>query len=773
MTMNGGEIYRFGAFELDTGQQQLLRDGDVIPLQPKAFEILVILVSNSGQLILKKALLDTVWGHTVVEEANISQNIFILRKALSDDAHQYITTVSGRGYRFEGKVARGPRTPEAPEPPVSIPAETPVAMARTRRVLPARGAHFRTGALVFAVLVAAGYGYWHRSTKLSEKDTVLLTDFVNSTDDAVFDDTLREGLSAQLEQSPFLNLVSDRQIAQTLSLMAQPKGARLTRELATDVCRRTASRAVLNGTISQVGTQYLLTLKAVDCTSGATLASAEARAGDKNHVLDALSTMADPIRTKLGESLASIKKFDTALEDVTTPSLEALQAYTLGVGAILAEREPDAIALFERAINLDPNFAMAYMRLGTYYFNMDETARAGEYLEKAYTLREHTSAREKLHIAANYAAIVTRDLEASRKTLELWIQLYPRDSRAIANLCVVYGFLAEYEKGLATADAALKLDPDNVMNYSNLIISYLQVNRLDDAEHIARQALIRKLDSPFIHANLYLVAFLKHDTVQMAQEVNAAMAKPGWEDLLLYNESDSAAFAGQFSTARDFTRRAGEAAVKADRTETMAAYLAEGAVREALVGNALMAAQQAKRALSFSTGRDVVAMSGLSLALSGDAAMAGRVGEDLLARFPDDTIVKFNSAPMIRAASALQRGDAAAALDALASAKRYELGQTSQLVTFTLYPIYFRGLALLKLNQNVAAAAEFQNLIDHPGLVQNQLIGALAYLGLGRAKASSGDSLGARSAYQNFFSLWERADADLPILSEARAEFAK
>jgi DNA-binding winged helix-turn-helix (wHTH) protein/tetratricopeptide (TPR) repeat protein len=772
MTTNGDEIYRFGPFELDARRKHLLRDGKVIPLQPKAFETLVILVRNSGALVLKRDLLDTVWGHTVVEESNVSQNIFILRKALGDDAHHYIATVSGRGYRFESKVEVASSAPEAIDQP-SLPAASQIAQARGRLFLAAPSVILGISALALALLLA-GVRYWylHRSARLSEKDTVVLADFVNSTGDPLFDDALREGLSAQLEQSPFLNLLSDQQIAQTVQLMARPKGARLTREVANDVCRRTASRAVLYGTISQVGTQYILTLKAVTCTGGDTLANIEARASDKNHVLDALSTMAAAIRTKLGESLASLAKFDTPLESVTTPSLEALQAYSLGVGAVIAKRDPQAIALFEHAINLDPNFAMAYMRLGTHYFNMDETARAAEYLKKAYTLREHTSEREKLHIAANYAAIVTRDLEASRKTLEVWIELYPRDWRAWGNLCTIYGFLAEYEKGLAAGETALKLAPDNVLNYSNLIISLLQLNRLDAAARVAEEAKIRALDSPFIHANLYLIAFLKRDAIQMAQEVKGVMATPGWEDLVLYNESDTAAFAGEFSAARDFTQRAAEAAVKAERTETMAAYVAEGAVREALVGNSLLAATHAKRALSFSNGRDVVAMSALSLA-SSDPVLAGRLAADIEARFPEDTIVKFNSVPMIRAAIALQKGDAAEALDALAAAKRYELGQTSQLVTFTLYPIYFRGLALLKANQSLAAAAQFQKLIDHPGLVQNQLIGALAYLGLGRARASSGDGPAALSAYRSFFSLWERADADLPPLREARAEIAK
>jgi eukaryotic-like serine/threonine-protein kinase len=775
MTPNGAEIFRFGPFLLDTSEHHLLRDGEPVPLQPKAYETLLFLVRNNGKLVLKNDLLKTVWGHTVVEESNVSQNIFILRKALGDGqaGHRYIITVPGRGYRFEAKVETGATDPQKhARSNDSLPTQRrdDVAQAKSRLARAVLG----IGVVVLSTLAALfAYRNFRQPINLTEKDTVVLADFLNSTGDPVFDGTLREGLSAQLEQSPFLNLLPEQQIAETLSLMAQPKGARLTPALATDVCLRTNSAAILLGSISQVGTKYLLTLKAVKCANGRTLASEEAHASDKNQVLDALSSMAAAIRTKLGESLASVEKFDTTLEKVTTPSLEALQAYTLGVRAMFAKADPDSIPLFERAASLDPNFAMAYMRLGTNYFNMDETSRASLYMQKAYALRERTSVREQLHIAANYHAIVTRNLEESRRTLELWIQLYPRDWRAFGNLCVIYGFLADYEKGLSTAETALKLSPGNALNYSNLITSYLQLNRLAEAQATAREARSHSIDSPFIHANLYLVAFLQWDTALMAQEAKAVMDTPGWQDLVLYNESDTAAFAGQFIQARELTRRAGEIAVKADRQETMAAYLAEGALRDALVGNFQLAREQASRALSFSDAREVAAMTAISWALSGDAAAAIRLGTALESRFPDDTIVKYNSLPLIRAVCALSRGDATGAIDALATAEPYESGQTTQLVTFTLYPVYFRGIALLRTKNGKLAAAEFQKLIDNPGLVQNEIIGALAHLGLGRAAALSGDVDAAASAYNTFFALWKSADANLPLLKTARSEFAR
>jgi len=629
------------------------------------------------------------------------------------------------------------------------------------------------------VLVAAIAGvFYFRSrqttTRLTEKDSIVLAEFTNTTGDPVFDGTLRQGLSAQLEQSPFLNLLSEDRVAQTLALMAQPKDARLTHELAREVCQRTASAASIEGSISSLGTQYVVGLKAVNCRSGDVLANQQATASGKEQVLKALGEAATKMREKLGESLASVQKYDAPAENVTTPSLEALQAYSLGWQAANVKNDrAGAVSFFQRAVSLDPNFAMAYARLGTSYGNLGQTARAAENTRKAYELRERVSEREKLYIASHYEDYVTGNLEAARKTYELWAQTYPRDDIPPGNLSAIYQNLGDYDKSLAAALQAMKLDLGSGIRYGNLVGSYLTVNRLDEARATAQEAQAHNLDSPTIHIILYGVDFLQHDTAGMEREAAGLMGKPGVEDAMLGNESDTAAYGGQFAKARELTRRASDSAQRADEKETAAGYEAEAAVREALVGNMALAKQQAQAALALSTGRDVEAVAAIALGLAGDSAQATRLAEDLNKRFPEDTIVQLEYLPMIRAGASLGSGSATKAVEALAPAAPYELGATGQTVGFVLYAVYLRGEAYVAAHQGSAAAAEFRKILDHPGVVQNEPIGALAHLGLARAYALSGDTAKSKSAYQDFLALWKNADPDIPILKQAKAEYAK
>jgi serine/threonine protein kinase/Flp pilus assembly protein TadD len=631
-------------------------------------------------------------------------------------------------------------------------------------------------AVVVVVALVAGGLYFrsHHAAPLTEKDTIVLADFTNTTGDPVFDGTLRQGLSSQLEQSPFLNLLSDERVAQSLALMAQPKDARLTRELAREVCQRTASAVSIEGSISSLGSQYVVGLKAVNCRSGDALANEQATANGKEQVLKALGEAATRVRVKLGESLASVQKYDAPAENVTTTSLEALQAYSLGYQAQVVKNDTAAaIPLFQRAVSLDPNFAMAYARLGTNYLNLGETARAAENARKAYELRERVSEREKFYIVSHYEGFVTGNLEETRKAYELWAQTYPRDYIPVGNLSSIYSNLGDFDKALAANQEALKLSPESGLSYTNLVNGYLAVNRLDEARETAQEAQTRNLDNPGNHLYLYQIDFLQHDAAGMQREAAGLMGKPGFEDALLYNESDTAAYAGQFSKARELTRRASESAQRADEKETAAAYEAEAAVREALVGNMSQAKQQAQAALTLSTGRDVEAISAIALGLAGDAAQATRLATDLAKRFPEDTVVQFNYLPTIHTAIALQAGTAGKAIEALVPAAPYELGGTSPSINFALYPIYLRGAAYVAAHQGIAAAAEFQKILDRPAVVQNEPIGALAHLGLARAYALSGDTVKAKSAYQDFFALWKDADPDIPILIAAKSEYAK
>ena len=646
-----------------------------------------------------------------------------------------------------------------------------------------------TAAFVVVALIAGGM-YWHsrRPVALGQKDTIVLADFINTTGDPVFDYTLRQGLSAQLEQSPFLNLLSDERIAQTLSLMSRPKDARLTSDLAHDVCARTSSAATIVGSISSLGIQYVLGLRAVNCHSGDLLAEEQMTANAKEKVLRALGEAATKMRQKLGESLASVEKYDTLPENVTTPSLEALQAYSLGCRAMNVKYDPaGAIPFFQRAISLDPHFAMAYARLGTNYGNLEESARAAENMRQAYELRERVSEREKFYIESHYEHFVTGDLEATRKIYELWEQTYPRDPIPPYNLGVIYLVLGQLDKGLAAQQQELKLAPGSSVDYANLAGAYLVLNRLDEARATAWEAQAHDLDSPLIRLWLYQVDFLRHDSAGMEREAAAVMGKPGYEDTMFYYDSDTAAFGGQFVKARGLTQRAADSAQRADEKEPAAEYEAEDAVREVLVGNVRVAKEQAQAALALSHGRDVEAITALAMGLAGNITQAVRLANDLHKRFPKDSRVQFHYLPMIHAAAVLGGSipgrdkaseDAEKAIEALTPNVPYELAALALTLNFNLYPVYFRGEAYLGARQGAAAAAEFQKIIDHPGLVANEPIGALAHLGLGRAYEleTATDPAArdrARGAYQHFLTLWREADPDIPVYKEARAEYAR
>jgi len=778
MPLETKALYEFGKFRCDPREHLLLREGKPVSVSPKSFEILVALIQNNGRLLTKDELMQQVWPDSFVEEANLTVNISALRKVLGETpgGQRYIETVPKRGYRFVAPVTehQNDGKPSPPMQPSGVEQEEPllpVAPASTSRARFLRWWLAATGVLLIAVLVSAVLVSRHPA-RLTDKDTLVLADFANPTGDPVFDGALRQGLSSQLEQSPFLNLLSDERIAQTLSLMSQPKDSRLTHELAREVCQRTASAAVLDGTIAQVGTQYLLTLKAINCSNGESLGSAEAQAADKNHVLDALGKVASQIRNKLGESLASVQRYDAPAESVTTPSLAALKAYSLGYQAMIVKSDwPAAIPLFQRAISLDPNFAMAYARIGTCYSNLYDTVHAAESVRRAYELRERASEREKLYIASHYELFVTGNLEAARKVYELSAQTYPRDV-PLNNLGLIYSELGDFDKALAAFEKVLRVSAGTGNRYANLVSGYLQVNRLDEAKAAAREAYAHSIDSPEIHLNLYWVDFLQHDAAGMERETAGMMGKPGYEDQMLNHESDTALYFGQLAKARVLTRRAIESAQRGDEKEAAALYQAQGAVREALVGNMEQAKQQAHAALVLSKARDVEALSAIALGMAGDSAQAMRLANNLAKRFPEDTIVQFNYLPAIHAAALLRVSDGPKATEAQA-APPYELGGNLQTLTFVLYPVYLRGEAYLAARQGTAAAAEFQKILDHPGVVRSEPIGALAHLGLGRASVLSGDQGKAKGAYQDFLTLWKDADPDIPILKEAKAEYSK
>jgi eukaryotic-like serine/threonine-protein kinase len=628
---------------------------------------------------------------------------------------------------------------------------------------------------LLAALAAAGLYYRsHQAKPLTDKDTIVLAEFANTTGDPVFNGTLRQGLSAQLQQSPFLSLISDERIAQTLTLMAKPKDARLTPSIAREVCQRTASAASIEGSISSLGSQYVLDVKAVNCRTGDLLDQEQVPASGKEQVLNALGDAATRLRSKLGESLASVQKYDAPQASVTTSSLEALQAYTLGNHTTdVANDYAAAIPLFQSAISQDPNFAMAYLRLSQAYQPLSQITRCAENARKAYELRDRTSTSEKLAISSFYEFVVTGNLEAARTSYQAWAQTYPRDDEPPTNLWTIYTLMGNYEKARAAALQAWTINPVSGNNYVNLAYSYQWVGQLQKAKATAQDSRAHNIDSPWLPLLLYNVDFLQHDAAGMERQVADATGKPGVDDQILFLQSETAAYNGEFAKSRDLTRRAADSALRTDEKETAAEYQAHASVRDALVGNIDVAKKEAQAALALSNSWEAESLSAIAFGLVGDSAQSERLAADLNKRFPENTTVQFLYLPMARAAVALHSGDATRSIEALAASAPYELAETNYSFTFALYPVYLRGQADLAAKQGATALAEFQKIIDHSSVVGNEPIGALAHLGLARAYAVLGDSMKAKTAYQDFFALWKTADPDVSILKQAKTEFAK
>ena len=628
---------------------------------------------------------------------------------------------------------------------------------------------------LLAALAAAGLYYRsHQAKPLTDKDTIVLAEFANTTGDPVFNGTLRQGLSAQLQQSPFLSLISDERIAQTLTLMAKPKDARLTPSIAREVCQRTASAASIEGSISSLGSQYVLDVKAVNCRTGDLLDQEQVPASGKEQVLNALGDAATRLRSKLGESLASVQKYDAPQASVTTSSLEALQAYTLGNHTTdVANDYAAAIPLFQSAISLDPNFAMAYLRLSQAYQPLSQITRCAENARKAYELRDRTSTSEKLAISSFYEFVVTGNLEAARTSYQAWAQTYPRDDEPPTNLWTIYTLMGNYEKARAAALQAWTINPVSGNNYVNLAYSYQWVGQLQKAKATAQDSRAHNIDSPWLPLLLYNVDFLQHDAAGMERQVADATGKPGVDDQILFLQSETAAYNGEFAKSRDLTRRAADSALRTDEKETAAEYQAHASVRDALVGNIDAAKKEAQSTLALSNSWEAESLSAIAFGLVGDSAQSERLAADLSKRFPENTTVQFLYLPMARAAVALHSGDATRSIEALAASAPYELAETNYSFTFALYPVYLRGQAHLAAKQGAAALAEFQKIIDHSSVVGNEPIGALAHLGVARAYALLGDSMKAKPAYQDFFALWKTADPDVSILKQAKTEFAK
>ena len=652
-------------------------------------------------------------------------------------------------------------------------------------------------ALIFLAAALGGTLYFRSRqsmTRLTDKDTIVLSDFDNKTGDAVFDDTLKQGLSVQLEQSPFLALLSQDKVNGTLKLMGRPAGDRLTPEVTREVCQRTSSRVMVTGSIAGLGSQYVIGLKAENCNTGDVLAEAQEQAGGKEAVLKALDAAAVSMRTKLGESLSSVQKYATPVEEATTPSLEALKTYSLGIKTAYAKGSNSGLPFFNRAVELDPNFAMAYVWMAEDYANLNEVGRAAVNARKAYELREKVSERERCRIEGDYYLYATGELEKAAQTYEVLQETYPRDNLAYVGLGLVSSYLGNWEKALEVFREALRLEPSNGINYLNLGLTYMAFNQLEEAEAVYKQSEELKLENELLLQSRYWLAFLKGDAAQMARCVSAAMGKPGTEDLLLADQADTEGWYGKLKNAHEVTGRAMDSAQRNGAKESAAAYQVLAALREVEAGNPEQARAEAHAALRLAPNRDVRAIAALALARAGDAAGADKLAAELDKAFPLDTLVQRYWLPTIRAGGALDRQDPNRAIELLQVASPIELSEPTGALTIFLCPVYLRGQAYLMLHDGNRAAAEFQKFIDHRGVAMNFPWGALARLGLARACAlEAGVGAGlvpapghpqgahlqpaalakARTAYQDFLTLWKDADPDVPVLKQAKAEYAK
>ena len=638
------------------------------------------------------------------------------------------------------------------------------------------------GILASAALLSVFlYFHFRKPPQLTDKDVIVIADFANTTGDPVFDSTLKEALAVDLEQSPFLNVLSDRRLNEILKLMGRAPEQRITQDVGRDVCMRTGSKALLAGSIASLGSHYEIVLKAVSCKTGDLLGAAQAEAESREKILQTLGEAAATLRGKLGESLASVQKFDKPLDEATTPSLEALQAYTEGSRLAREKGDTDALPLLKRAVELDPNFARAYASLGIRYNNLGQATRAIENVRKAYELRDRVTEREKYYISCTYFTLVTGELEKAIQQYELWIRDYPRDYVAETNLGVNYFIMGQVERAAAVTREALRLEPANILGYNNLGLAYLSMNRLDEAKSAFDDALDRKLDGPYLRQSIYYLDFLRKDAPGMQEQFAWAIGKPGTEDILLSAESDTQANCGHLEKSRQLSAQAEESARRADSKETAAFWQGNEALREVEFGNSAEGLKQAREALELAPGRDVRIEAALALARGGDVAAAEKLAEALNQEFPLDTLMQNYWLPTVYASIALQRRDSAKAIGILRTSAPYELADPPPFSAGTMYPVYLRGQAYLALAQITRtssenehhAAAEFQKILDHPGVIVNFPLISLSHLGLGRARALSGDKAAARTAYQDFFALWKDADSDIPILKQAKAEYAK
>ncbi len=695
----------------------------------------------------------------------------IVSKALQKDRQLRYQHASEIRNDLQQLKAVAKSTPAGPEGMATRPRESSISRRDAWKIAVA------VGVILLALLAAAIFRLTHRpalhATKLNEKDTIVLADFTNSTGDPVFDNTLKQGLAVSLLQSPFLNILSDSKVAATLTMMTRPPNTQLTSDVAREVCQRAHAKAYIGGSISSLGKEYVLGLKAASCESGDVLAEEQATADRKEEVLNALGKAAATLRGKLGESLASVAKYNKPLAEATSSSLEALKQYSEGARVQHEQGDAAAIPYVKRAIDLDPNFVLAYASLGGIYSNLNQASLARENFRKAYELRDRVTQRERFFIEAFYYSYVTGEIDRAIQTYTEWARTYSADYVAHGNLGDSYNLLGQYEKAAEETNASLRIQPDDAIAYGNLADDYLALDRVKDAKAALDEASRRNLDTPDLHLYGYHLAFLENDSSAMQEQSLWATGKSE-EDGQLSDDSDTEAYYGRLGKARELTRQAVESAKRNGSTDTAALWQVDAALREAEFGNIALARKAAADALSLSSKPDIELLAALALARSGDTVQSSALADKVAAEFDRDTMIQDYWLPSIRGAIAIDHGDPQKAVELLSMASEYELGEPVQWPSHgTLYPVYIRGEAYLRAGDGKQAAIEFQKMIDHRGIVANFPLGALAHLQLGRAYNLAGEVGKALEAYAAFLAAWQNADPDIPILKQAKTEYAK
>lgn len=785
-------IYEFGSFRVDPEKQVLLRDGAPISVPPKVFEMLLVLLRRSREVVTKDELLKAIWPDSFVEEANLSQNVFLLRKALGDtgDERRYIVTLPGRGYRFAAQVRTVTETGEAliaqvhshteivieeqaRDSSVPIPFALSSRQAGERRWFRPVAIAGTTGLAVVVLLFLVGRKH---SIQLSDRDMILAADFANSTGDSVFDDTLRQGLEAGLEQSPYVSLLSEDDIQKSLRLMGQTADTRLTGSIAREVCVRAGAAAMLEGSIRRVGADYVLGLRSTDCRDGANLGQEQIQVARKEDVLRSVGILTRHFRQRAGESTSTLQKHDLSLPDATTSSLEALKAYSLGLKVIASQGEEAAIPFFKRAIELDPNFAMAYAYLALSYGSSGSSGLAAQTAARAYELREHASDNERFFISAYYFGRATGNQEKARQVCEEWSHTYPRDPLPHAFLS---GFvdlvLGNYSEAVEEAQKARTLAPERGFSYFNLGEDAFYVDRPDISRDAIRAAEERGIDEPPLLMLRYDLAFTLNDAQGMQRAVDAARGKPDAMDLLADRQAFSLAYAGQLRRAQVLSRQAVDIAQHQGDRERAAQFAVRAAIREAFFGNMRDARADATTALDLANNREMSYGAAVVFALAGDIKKAEALASDLENKYPDDTSVHFNYSPVIRAIVALNHQGTRKTLEILETATPYELGTPRSASTGffgSLYPILIRGEAYLASHKGPEATQEFQKILDHRGIMIGDPVLSLGQYGLARSLALSGEKAKARAAFEKALETWKDADPDLPVINKAKREYA-